>query len=254
MQTKDVTKFVKELQIADSKSSFPTKRDIVDATNAEKFVEGKEQAFLSDKSIFSFASEVTGQIREDVLNSTLLAQLAANKVFNTPDKLVEWQKKFAEVLNHLGWVVEASEFQSFDSKHSLVEVEQAIIDILTATFGSTIIPIVKKTLEAIKGLANTDGKIKAFETNTTSVSKGVFQMGVASQKDDTVALQLGSFIIDSNNKITKILFVKIEKGSTRMDYNSQKATLAQGNYGKVRETIIEKLGSKTDEYIAAIDL
>lgn len=253
MQQKDVTKFVKDLEIAEGRSTYPSAKGIGEVADAEKFVEGKEQAFLNDKSIFSFASEVTGQIREDVLNSTLLAQLAANKVFNTPDKLVEWQKKFGEVLNNLGWIVEASEFQTFDSKHNLVEVEQAIIDILTATFGSTIIPLVKKTLQAIKGLAGTDGKIKAFESNTTSVTKGVFQLGVATQKDDTVALQLGSFIIESKNKITRILFVKIEKDSTKMDYNSQKVTLNQTNYAKVRQAINAKLGTRTEEFIAAID-
>jgi len=253
MQLKDVNKFVQGLEIAVAKSTYPSAKAVGDAENTQKFIEGKEQAFLNDRSIFSFAAEVKGQIREDVLNSTLLAQLAANKAFSDPNKLVEWQKKFAEVLANLGWIVEASEFQNFNSEHDLVEVESVIIDILTATFGSGIVPIVIKTLGAIKGLAGTDGKIKAFESNSTSVSKGVFQLGIATQKDDVVALQLGSFIISSKNKIKRILFVKIEKDNTSMDYNSQKLTLAQGNYTKVREAIIEKLGKKTEDYIAAID-
>ncbi|RFM26923.1 hypothetical protein [Deminuibacter soli] len=251
MPTHDVEKFIKSLELADAASTYPTDKDL---TDAEKFVEGKEQAFLNDRSIFSFAADTTGQIREDVLNSTLLAQLAANKAYSDPADLVKWQKKFAEVLKNLGWIVEGTEFQTFSSAHDLVEVEQVIVDILTASFGAAIIPIITKTLDAIKGLANTDGKIKAFERNTTAVSKGVFQLGVATQKNDLVALQLGSFIISTENKITRILFFKIEKDRSTLDYNSQKATLVADNYAKVRETIKEKLGEKTQDYIAGIEI
>jgi hypothetical protein len=75
MQTIDVVKYVKNLQIENPVATFPSSKAVA------QIAEGEEQTFLNAKSLVSFVSEVSGQQREDVLNSVLLAQLAANKQF-----------------------------------------------------------------------------------------------------------------------------------------------------------------------------
>src|SRR3712207_4682897 len=98
----DVRTFVEGLELQDPNASYfkvrPTRGPALTPEEI-KIKEQTEQAFFNDKSLVSFVSEVSGQNRKDVLNSTLLAQLAANKEVPDPDKILDWYQKFVDVLS-----------------------------------------------------------------------------------------------------------------------------------------------------------
>jgi|SRR5580765_1212328 len=248
MQTIDVVKYVKNLQIENPVATFPSSKAVA------QIAEGEEQTFLNAKSLVSFVSEVSGQQREDVLNSVLLAQLAANKQFPEETQLIDWYKSFSKALNNLGWTLEGKEFSTFKSATDIFEVENAIVDILTTAFGGTFKTIITKTLASIKGLSDNNGKITAFEKNTHSLSKGAFQLGLVKVENGTVSLQLGMFVLTSSNEIKKILFFKSSKDKTRLDYCSQKGTLNEDVYSSVREPIVTKLGQKVTDFISEVEI
>ncbi len=248
MKTIDHKKYVKDLEIKTPVAGFPISRDVMQVS------EGVEQSFLNAKSLVSFVSEVNGQRRSDVLNSVLLAQLAANKQFPEEAQILDWYKAFVKVLNNLGWTIEAAEFSSFVSSSTIFEVENAIIDILTAAFGGTFQSVIIKTLGAIKSLSDTNGKITAFEKNTHSLSKGAFQIGLAKEENGTVSLQLGTFLLTSSNEIKKILFFKSSKDKTRLDYTSRQGTLNEEVYNNIRQPVMDKLGGKVTEFIAEVEI
>ena len=56
----------------------------------------------------SFNDEISSKTRNDILNSTLFAQLAADKVFNRDENFDLWCAKYMEVLSKIGWI-----FQDF---------------------------------------------------------------------------------------------------------------------------------------------
>lgn len=215
--------------------------------------EGAEQSFISNKSIISFASSVSAKHRNDILDSTLLAQLAANKKFPDENDGILWYKHYTEVLSNIGWVVENAEFSTFETKENLVEVKDAIISILTAAFGGTFIGIITKTLDAVKGLGE-NGTIIAFKKNTQSLNKGCFQLALAVEENDTVSLQMGAFLLEAKNTITQVLFFKSSKDITRLTYNSQRATLHTNRYTAIRGTVSKKIGEEIDKNIAEIDI
>lgn len=252
MATIDHLQYLKDLEIKDLKDTFPLSRDITDKDLAT--TTGVEQSFLNAKSLVSFVSEVNGQRRDDVLNSVLLAQLAANKQFPGEDQSIEWYKAFVKVLNNIGWAIEEAEFSHFESKDDVFEVQNVIIEILTAAFGGSFITIITKTLSAIGSLADGSGKITVFEKNTHSLSKGAFQIGLAKEENGVVSLQIGTFLITSSNEIKRILFFKSSKDKTSLDYCSRTGTLNEEIYGKIRESVVEKLGGKVVEFIAEVDI
>src|SRR5687767_979844 len=179
----DVIQFVNNLELKKPLQAFElrTKRG---AVQEELVKEGENQAFISDKSIVSFVSTVNGQNRKDILNSTLLAQLAANKKSPIETDLTGWYNRYIEVLRNLGWVVENAEINNYNVKENVFEVENVIIDILSATFGANYIALVKKTLESLKKMSEAnDGRIKVFEKNTQSISKGCFQIALANEQN-----------------------------------------------------------------------
>lgn len=251
----DVAKYVANLDVELPAQSFK-KTLSRGAVPQELIKEGEEQSFLSDKSIVSFVSGVSQQSREDILNSTFLAQLAANKTNPIEKDLTGWYKRYVEVLRSIGWVIEKVEVNNYESKDDLFEVENVIIEILTAAFGGTYIAIIKKTLDALKTMSNkNDGKIKVFEKNIQNLSKGCFQIALATETAGAVSMQTGTFLITSKSKTTKILFVKIKKDETKLDYASGQATLSTSLYATAaRKPILDKLKKDISNFISEIEI
>jgi hypothetical protein len=65
-------------------------------------------AYVAAASVVSFADGVTGQQKEDLLNSTLLAQLAANHRFDREKDTLNWYEAYRTVLRGVGWRSEAT--------------------------------------------------------------------------------------------------------------------------------------------------
>jgi hypothetical protein len=250
----DVFQYLKELKLEKPTERFDVRRTR-GPVQTEVVKEGAEQAFLSDKSLVSFASGVTDQNRKDVLNSTLLAQLAANKKSPIDTGIEKWYEAFVEVLEKIGWVVQEKELHQFEAKESVFELENVIIDILTASFGAGYISIIKKTLESLKNLTESeDSRIKVFEKNTRSTNKGCFQIALATEEGGVVAMKIGAFFLSSTNKVTRILFVKFTSDQTKLDYASSGLTLNQEIYAKARQLVIDKLSQDVVDYITEIEI
>ena len=60
-------------------------------------------SFVVAASVVSFADGVTGQQKEDLLNSTLLAQLAANRRHDRERDTLNWYDAYRRVLRGVGW-------------------------------------------------------------------------------------------------------------------------------------------------------
>jgi N-acetyl-anhydromuramyl-L-alanine amidase AmpD len=246
----DPVTYLRDLEIKELTASFPLSRGL----NAGQTTEGTEQSFLNARSLVSFVSDVNGQRRDDVLNSVLLAQLAANRQFPAEDQLLDWYKAFVGVLNKIGWVIEEAEFSTFESSGTVFDVQNAIIDILTTAFGGSFMALITRTLSAIKGLSDSNGKITAFEKNTHSISKGGFQIGLVKEENNTVYLQIGTFMLTSSNEIRRILFFKSTNDKTSLSYCSRTGTLNEEVYATIRSSVQQKLGLKADEFITGIEI
>src|SRR3569832_920920 len=68
--------------------------------------DGEQSTFIAGGSVVSFASGVSGQNQKDVLNSTLLAQLACDKQYDREKQITEWYKFYHSILENVGWVVQ----------------------------------------------------------------------------------------------------------------------------------------------------
>lgn len=251
----DVAQFVNDLELKKPREAFVLKQTR-GAAQPQLIKEGEDQAFISDKSIVSFVSAVNGQNRNDILNSTLLAQLAANKKSPIESDLTGWYKRYIDVLRNLGWVVENAEINNYEVKENVFEVENVILDILSATFGANYIALIKKTLESLKKMSDSnDGRIKVFEKNTQAISKGCFQIALADEKNGALSMKLGTFLLTSTRQIKKILFVQIKKDETKLEYASSQATLDAEIYSvAARNAVLNKLSQDIKEYIAEIDI
>lgn len=223
--------------------------------------ESQEESFINFKSLNSFLSGVTPQKQEDVLNSLLFAQRVAQKAFPNENQHIEWYQKYFEVLNRIGWVFENKGFTNYEVKGNQFEMNQAILDVLGVAIASAtgftaaaVIAILKKSIDAIKSLADSDSRITAFEKNVQSVSKGNFQIGIASEENGILSIVSSAFILETNDELKRILFFKSNKNATILKFNFIKATISESVFKNARIPIKEKLVADIDNYIADLPI
>ena len=245
---KNIIASVEDIAINDSFSTYPVSKYQSNIQNVET---GIEQYFIVNKCIIHFDGNVITQKRLDVLNSILIAQLAADKQFSAAEQGVEWQNFFISVLIKIGWTIETSGFSSFNSSTSIFETGSAIIEIMSAAFGTYGIGIIYKALSAVRAMDETQ-MMKDFEKNTHSSTKGLFLTAVIKEEKAVTALNLNTFFLTSATEIKKILFFKSSKDTTKLEYSTCQGTLSEEIYKPVREAIITKIGERASQFIAEI--
>ncbi|NJN74880.1 MAG: hypothetical protein HC799_19910 [Limnothrix sp. RL_2_0] len=92
----------------------------------------KETGYVNAGSLVSFVAGVSTEHQNDVLNSTLLAQLAANKKFDREKDTEQWYKFYREVLENVGWVIQEFDFQRYAPSGATFEMNKVVLDILAA--------------------------------------------------------------------------------------------------------------------------
>lgn len=248
MMQQDPKSYVAALQLSFPENKY---RSAVRGVPTEPETD-EDKAYLDNKSIVSFVAGVSPDNRQDILDATLLAQLAAGHLYPDPADLKKWYDKYTEVLRNIGWSIQANEFTEVASSGSLFDMKNAILGIVSAAFGGNYIAIVTKVLDALKGLSDSDSKIVAFEKNTHSAGKGTFQLAMVEEINDAVALHMAGFIISTSSVVKRILFFSSKKETATVSSNSMACTLNKEVYATVRSTVKEKLGNKAQEFISEI--
>jgi hypothetical protein len=250
MMQQDPKSYVAALQLSFPENAY--KMTVRGVPAEPESTTDEDKAYLDNKSIVSFVAGVSPENRQDILDSTLLAQLAAGHLYPDPQDLKKWYEKYTEVLRNIGWSIQANEFSEVTSSGSLFEMKNAILGIISAAFGGNYVAIVTKVLDALKGLSDSDSKIVAFEKNTHSAGKGTFQLALVEEINDAVALHMAGFIISTSSVVKRILFFSSKKETATVSSNSMACTLNKETYATVRSTVKQKLGDKAQQYIAEI--
>ena len=119
-------KFLTEIEIAEPRKIKGELLKFKAATN------GARSGYVNDGSLVSFVAGVDKQFQEDVLNSTLLAQLAANKKFDREQDSRNWYTFYKTVLENVGWTLQGFGFTQFNVSGGSFSCDKAVLEILTA--------------------------------------------------------------------------------------------------------------------------
>ena len=243
----DIKEYLENLELASPK----TKKGFVDYSMYESTTDSP--SFLNFKSLNSFSPGVTKQTQEDVLDSLLLAQRAATKKYPEDNQVYDWYKMYFTVLQRIGWLVNQKDFSTVEQKSSKFELDKAIFSLLQDLVTGQQIKILMRSIELLKSLGEDDKRLLAFETNTHAHERGNFQLGMAETKNGHVTVLGSGFILQSQKKISKILFLKFDKNMISMKFNFFSADLVLAEYDKNRQFIKDKLGDSS-HFIASLDL
>ena len=214
----------------------------------------KPSGYIVAGSLVSFVSGISAQSQKDVLNSTLLAQLAANKKFNRETQTQAWYEFYRTVLENVGWTLQGFNFSRVSASGSSFTADRVVIELIAALATGDQVTILKATMDALKKLNDSDGRLVLFEQGSHSASKGNFQMAAAQEENEALALTMGAFHFKTTQNVTRVLWFSYSSSDTEFYQSGQGMTLNKDVYARVRNAIIDKLGDKAERFVAELEI
>ncbi|KAI0325087.1 hypothetical protein GY45DRAFT_289213 [Cubamyces sp. BRFM 1775] len=217
---------------------------------------GEDTASVVAGSALAFSGSVPQQLKDDVINSTLFAQLVANSKRDRENDASGWYGAYKQALVSLGWymmdvqLVELSEVQGFGT------VER-VVNHLGATFlnGQQLVQFASMT-QALQEPTNKDAEQTFNAMSTGSDSKSAnFQMGVVYVTSGNPCMPIQQCVYTSSQEVDRVLYDRIDSAQIKFLTGNQTMLLNGEVYNVLRQIVIDKLRPyESDGLIQAIEL
>ena len=218
---------------------------------------GKNQAMVVGSDIMSFVQGVTTEQREDIVNSSLIAQLAAKKRVSDPSQIYDWYNVYFEVLSQIGWVIQDQGFSTYSETSAGFDAHEAILKVATALLGpgATALTMVMTTLEALKTMSSDSPWMTLFNRESQSANTARFQVTLAEQvKDNQFLVSLMAFGLEANKTLTQVLFFKLTSSEASLKHYSGKVTIDTHILSTIRQDIKDRIAAFSREYVKQLPI
>lgn len=214
---------------------------------------GGPGAAIAGESIVSFVAGLNQQAREDVLNSTLLMQLAASKRFNKGTQREEWFKFYTDGLGKLGWTLSNQEMERYTPSQQAFTMDNVVLDIMEQVAGgASFTPIVRRTFDSLRQQPR---MLDLFLAHSNDRNVGTFQIMPCTQNSNgDVTMLLSCMQLVRNTSNDHILFFTFQKNDVIIYRSAQTSVLNSQVYGQVREAVLEKLGQHANQFVSNLAL
>ncbi len=189
---------------------------------------GKAQAAVVGSDVVSFATNVSPEWRQDLINCSLFAQLWAKAEVADPTRIFDWYESYFGALQQLGWMVQDQGFavyvetsQNFSAHKAILKVAESL---LLPAAGS--LALVQSTLDALASMDANSPFITLFSRESQQASAARFQISLAEQSADgglTVALM--AFGLEAKTTLTQVLFFKSLASQATLRHCSGKVSI-----------------------------
>jgi len=213
----------------------------------------KNTAQVNDGALVSFTSNLIGQQKDDVQNSVLLAQLAANVEYNRTSQTEEWYNYFQNVLQNVGWIITTIDFKQYTSETEQITIPTFVMDIITGLVsgwasGAEVAEMVNGTIAVLNSPAGADAQ-NVFGTASNTSDGANFQiLACDSIKGQVTTAFIGSHMSGTQDS-ANYFFATYQSTSLDIFYNNQVMTLDEDVYSKVRKAVITKLGNNAKTFV-----
>jgi hypothetical protein len=210
---------------------------------------------VDGNAVAAFTDGVTGQQKQDVIDSMLLGQLAASARWDRESRPLDWYKYYRTVMENVGWVVPSYQWARISSGASQFTMDAAILKLLQAICSPNELETIKAAVEAVKALADQDRRLVIWERNTHENALGNFQAeAVGRSAQGTLSMKLGAYFFETRTNVSKLLWFRFESSSTKLANSRTTLVLNENVYAQVRQAIQQKLGLRAIDYVGGLDL
>ena len=202
-----------------------------------------EKGVVCGGSLIAATPKVTTQQVKDVTNSTLLAQLAADKKFSREKETEEWYNYYTRVLGYLGWTLRGFHFTEYESSQRDLRLSQVSLELLGALARGDreIIKALKATIDGLKKSA--DG-VTLFGSNSIKGKVGLFQVSSCTvDKNNQVTVGFLGFYFQVTQSAKEFFFFNWKAHDIHLHCSGEICILDEDVYAQVREEVVKKLGN-----------
>lgn len=221
------------------------KPDLTLLPPAEKpiaYLEGQPEGMVIFSLATAFTANVSPQNKDDVKNSVLFAQFAADAKVDRYADPVGWYKFFNEVLNNLGWITRGFEFQDYKDDDGTFTIDEEAVRLVGSLFTGNEVIIIKASLDALKALSDDNGAFKLFDKTTSKSEKGNFQVGLVDENNGDVIFGTGAFYFISTTSTSRFLWVTHSSSNMKLFEGTQSMMLNSQVYSHARDKVSKRLG------------
>ncbi|KAG8742970.1 hypothetical protein FRC10_000592 [Ceratobasidium sp. 414] len=216
---------------------------------------GYETAGVSAGGLYIFDRELSKAQKADVLNSTLLAQIAADKNYDRTSDVDNW---YASVHDF--------DFDKYSFSNS-ISAGQFVIDRLKNAISSSKSKNVESAVNSIKGMSDNERALQVFSSRSSSGKHANFQVGYCSSNDGNVVIDIDQDVKNPMSSTLKSRSTDAQSGKPTSEPSNtdeadilrtwlafQTMTLNKYVYDRVRDAVLQKLGDYANDYVADVPM
>ena len=213
------------------------------------------QGLVDGGALVSFTNKLTEMHKSDVLNSTLLAQLAADNAHDRYKETDEWYKFYVTVLGKVGWVLQEVKFEQYTSSGETLKASTAILDIIKGLVSGEELSLVEKVLDSLQSSDNEPWWVVFDRKSSGPSQNGNFQVAPCNEDSSgQVLMSLGSFYFQASATHERWLWFDYSSSNIKFFKGTQVSTLNEDVYSQVRQQVIDKLGDNAKHFIGDLKI
>ena len=214
---------------------------------------GDMTAAVAGASILAFTEEMNSQQREDVLNSTLLAQFVSNQDHDRFENPNAWYKRYVNVLQKLGWIISTFSFSEVTGKTKNLRIDAAILTSIKDKASNSGLNVLKSALDGLSSLKAEDNTVTLFDSKATFQTQADFQLGVAEiNEDGFLTTAFGGYRLTADKRRRRFLFFRWERHKVKFWASVQTMRLNEDYYARDRERVKSALDAHRDDNVWVI--
>lgn len=228
-----------------------------DALGVEEALEaGKTNATVVGSDVISFTPAVDPEMRQAIIDSVLLAQLAATRKVGTAASIYDWYDAYFETLNAVGWVVQDRGFADFTETANDIEAHQAVLDIAANLLGpaSAALAHVRTALDSLRRAQEDEPFFVIFNRETRHAESARFQISSADRDETGNFITLVAFGMTATSSLTHVLLIKLRSSAVKIKHQSGKASINAEVLRAVHPQIQERILAHQRKYIADLPI
>ena len=227
-------------------------KDIFDYDSA------KQQALVVGSDVIAFVKGITPEQRTDLVNASLLAQLAAKKKVANPKTLKaveQWYNEYFDALSRIGFLIHDKGLAKYEEASESFEAHEAILDVATTLLAGIpgALALVTTTLKSLQKMSANSPWITLFNRESRSANTARFQMSLVSEDGQGgLLVSLIAFGMEAKTTLTQVLFLKFHTNEVKLHHHSGQVTINAPLLAAVREQIADKLAAYVSDYIKGL--
>gem|GEM_PF-1808943 len=216
---------------------------------------GKGSASICAGSVISIVSGICDTHRDDVLDSTLFAQGAANAKYQRETQTSQWYGIYIQTLVLLGWNVSGFSFTKCVRLPSKFQLSKQLLGLTSHVLPTSSQALLLRTVQALGGFKSSGHHMTVFGQNAVASGSSNFQLGVVQEsKQDEISMQMTAVLFQSQGLTDDFLFQSFAGSKANLYEATQTMVLDDDTYGQMRDTVKQQLAGQTQQLILSIPL